>query len=83
MGVINFPIDLSTKEYDLTGPNGNAFFIINNISSIIKQVGRAVGADPAQTNKYIKEYQEKAMSGDYDNVLAVSSEYVKINWLRK
>lgn len=53
----------------LIGKDGNAFAIIGEVSKALKKNGQS---------NLVKEYQTKAMSGDYDNLLRVSMEYVDI-----
>lgn len=48
---------------DLTGPQGNAF----NLLGLAKNFGKQLG----MTDSYIKEIQDKMMSGDYDNLIQV------------
>jgi hypothetical protein len=50
--------------------DGNAFSIMGAVSKAI----RREGATPEQ----VKEYMDKSMSGDYQNVIAVAEEYVNI-----
>jgi hypothetical protein len=52
------------------GHDGNAFAIIGRV----KQALQKTGAD----KDYISEFQEKAMSGDYDNLLCVAMDYVNV-----
>jgi len=52
----------------LTGNDGNAFAIMGRIQRALKKNG----AD----REYIDQYLSKAMSGNYDHLLAVSMEYV-------
>ena len=54
----------------LVGMDSNAFFIIG----IVKKALKKAGADQEYIDKYIAE----AMAGDYDNVLAVTMDYVDI-----
>jgi len=54
----------------LTGHDGNAFSIMGRV----KQVLRRKGAD----REYIEKYLKEATSGDYDQVLSVSMEYVDV-----
>ena len=61
-----------TREINLRGPEGNAFYIMGATSSIIKQFIKA-GILPKGEDE---EYHKRAMSGDYQNLLAVSREYV-------
>lgn len=48
---------------DLTGPQGNAF----NLIALAKNFGKQIG----MSDSYIKEIQEKMMSGDYENLIQV------------
>jgi len=48
---------------DLTGPQGNAF----NLIALAKNFGKQIG----MSDSYIKEIQEKMMSGDYENLIHV------------
>ncbi|MBU0846716.1 hypothetical protein KKH23_05955 [Patescibacteria group bacterium] len=54
----------------LVGENGNAFNIIRRVKSAL----RKAGYDQA----YLDGYMEKAISGDYDNLLRVTTEYVEV-----
>lgn len=54
---------------DLRGEDGNAFVIMGVVGKIIeKTLGR----------EEKKRYHERAMAGDYENLLAVTREYVEI-----
>lgn len=57
------------KDYSLVGINGNAFNIMGYVSSALKETGHADLKD---------EYLSKAKSGNYDNLLAVSQDYIDI-----
>jgi len=54
----------------LIGSNGNAFAVMGKIKQALKKSG----AD----KEYIDQYISEAMSGNYDNLLVVSMEYVDI-----
>lgn len=56
----------------LTGTDGNAFAIMGKIIAAMKQAG--------YSQEEIKKYQSDAMSGDYNNLLAVSMDlkYVEV-----
>jgi hypothetical protein len=54
----------------LIGHDGNAFSIMGRVKQALKRAG----AD----KEYIDEYLKKATSGDYDNLLVVSMEYVDV-----
>lgn len=51
----------------LIGADGNAYAIMGRVVSALKKAGY---------RELIDEYQKKAMSGNYDHLLAVSMEYV-------
>ncbi len=53
----------------LTERNGNAFVVMGAVTSALKKGGR---------EDLVKQYEEEAMSGDYDNLLRVSMEYVEV-----
>ena len=55
---------------NLIGHDGNAF----SIMGCVKQTLKHAGAD----KEYIDEYLNKATSGDYDHLLAVSMGYVDV-----
>ncbi|MBD3262048.1 MAG: DUF4375 domain-containing protein [Candidatus Altiarchaeales archaeon] len=54
----------------LTGTNGNAFAIMAKVSRALRQVGCS--------HDYIEDYRKEAMSGSYDNLLAVSCRYADV-----
>ena len=55
---------------DLAGNQGNAYSIMGICADVFKQIhGRK------QSEEINKEYSDAAMSGDYDNLIAVSKEY--------
>lgn len=53
-------------KYSLIGCDGNAYAVMGYVTNCMKKEGK--------TREEIKAYQEQAMSGDYDNLLAVSCE---------
>ncbi len=55
-------------DVKLTGTDGNAFSIMGKVGKAL----RRAGAD----NEYVEKYTSEATSGDYNNLLAVSMEYV-------
>lgn len=57
-------------EVQLTGEDGNAFAIM---AAVIRGL-RQAGATPDE----VGEYQAEAMSGDYNNLLRVSMEWVNV-----
>jgi len=50
-------------EIDLTGPQGNAFFLIGTARNLAKQLG-----------KDSKEITDKMMCGDYENLVKIFDE---------
>ena len=56
------------KKYNLVGINGNAFSVMGYVSNCMKKEGK--------TDEEIKAYTIKAKSGDYNNLLAVSSDII-------
>jgi len=50
-------------EIDLTGPQGNAFFLIGTARNLAKQLG-----------KDSKEITNRMMSGDYENLIKIFDE---------
>jgi hypothetical protein len=52
------------------GQTGNAFYILGAVKSGLKQVG----VDKAE----IAQYDAEAKSGDYDNLLAVTAQWVDL-----
>ena len=61
---------MDKPEVTLVGTNGNALSIIGKCTAALKKAGMADKA---------KEFQKKAMSGDYDNVLRTVMEYCEVN----
>ena len=54
----------------LIDTNGNAFVIIGRVRKALLKAG----AD----KEYVDKYLQKAMAGDYDNLLCVSMDYVHV-----
>ena len=55
----------------LTGVDGNAFSIMGKAQSAAKK--------DKWTEEKIKEYLDKAMSGDYNNLLKTTMEYFEVD----
>jgi len=53
----------------LIGNDGNAFNILAQVNRALRDVA---------TPEEIAEYQKEAMSGDYDNLLRVTQEWVEV-----
>ncbi len=54
----------------LTGKDGNGFFIVCRVSSAMRQEG--------VSEENIDCYREEAMSGDYDHLLRTTMEWVEV-----
>lgn len=54
----------------LTGEDGNAFFIIGRVRQAMRRAKIA--------KEVIDAYRDEAMSGDYDNVLQTTMRYVEV-----
>ena len=57
-------------EVQLGGQDGNAFAIMGAVTKALRQNG--------YTPDDIDEYKKEAMSGDYDNLLRVTMEWVEV-----
>jgi hypothetical protein len=57
-------------EVQLSGNDGNAFAVMGSVMSALKKAGA--------TPEELKQYQEESMSGDYDNLLRVASQWVNV-----
>ena len=55
-------------KYDLVGIEGNAFSVMGYVLKAMKECG--------MSKEEQSDYQTKAMSGDYNNLLAVSVEMI-------
>ena len=53
----------------LVGEDGNAFAIMGRVIKALKQAGHG---------DLVKEYQDAAMSGSYQNLLAVTQLFVEV-----
>lgn len=64
--------DKPEVKLELTGPNGNAF-------AIMGQINRAWSRNRSVENyrEIAVEYLKRAQSGDYNNLLAVSMQYIR------
>ena len=63
------PLTDETVTYEPTGPSGNAYWILGMTTLALKRSGHA---------DKVEEYNRRATSGDYENLLKVSGEYVNI-----
>ena len=66
MSEVKFP----EVEVEVEGVNANAFAILGTVSRAMKKAGI--------TDQDIKEYRDKATSGDYNNLLKVTVETVRV-----
>lgn len=57
-------------EVELIGHDGNAFAIMGKVTKAMKRANI--------DSSIIEEYKKEAMSGDYDNLLRVTMEYVEV-----
>lgn len=58
---------MATKKFTLEGVDGNSFAIINHVSKCMIKACLA---------HLVGEYKEKAMEGNYSNLLSVSQDYI-------
>lgn len=56
-------------EVQLTGEDGNAFFILGKVKKALKRAGH---------NEDAEEFYKEATSGDYNNLLATCTNYVTV-----
>ncbi len=53
----------------LVGVDGNAFVIMGKVTAALNRAGH---------NNLVKEYQNEAMSGDYDHLIQTTMKYVEV-----
>ena len=63
------PITDETVIVEMRGPSGNAYCVLGAVSKALRSTGHG---------DLVEEYFRKATSGDYENLLEVSGEYVSI-----
>ena len=63
------PITDETVVVELRGPSGNAFCVMGAVVEALRRNGH---------REMIADCRRKATSGDYENLLKVSGEYVNI-----
>ena len=63
------PLTDETVEFEPNGPTGNAYWILGMTTRALKRSGHA---------DQVEEYNRRATSGNYDNLLAVTREYVNL-----
>lgn len=57
-------------EVQLTGEDGNAYSIMGKVSRALKSAGA--------TKEEQDQYMNESMSGDYDNLLRVATQWVEV-----
>ena len=61
-------------KYDITvelvGHDGNAFAIMSRVSRALEEAGAS--------KEEVSQYMNESMSGDYDNLLRVATEWVEV-----
>ena len=65
--MIEVPNGLIKPEVQLTGEDGNAFFIMGRVAKELRRAGNAP--------EIVEAFQTEAMSGDYDHVLQTAMAY--------
>ena len=63
------PVTDETVTVEMRGPSGNAWAVMGDVVAALRRAGKASLKD---------EYMKRATSGDYENLLEVSGEYVHI-----
>ena len=63
------PITGETVFVEMRGPSGNAWCVMGAVVRALRSTGHG---------DLVEEYQRRATSGDYENLLKVSGEYVNI-----
>jgi hypothetical protein len=55
---------------ELVGHDGNAFAIMSRVSRALEEAGAS--------KEEVSQYMNESMSGDYDNLLRVATEWVEV-----
>lgn len=63
------PITDETVVVEMRGPSGNAFCVMGAVVEALRRNGKG---------NLVADYRKRATSGDYENLLKVSEEYVTI-----
>ena len=62
----------------LAGVDGNAFAVMGAVTAELKRHLRDKGMEPPEIRKEIEAFRNEAMSGDYQNLLNVCTEWVDV-----
>lgn len=68
---ITTPDGLIRPEVQLTGEDGNAFFIIGRVAKELRRAGNG--------SEVVEAFQAEASSGDYDHVLQTAMAYAEVS----
>jgi hypothetical protein len=68
---LSMDIKFPEVEVQLTGNDGNAFFIMGAVSKALRRGGA--------TKEEVEQYMTESMSGDYDNLLRTAMRWVNVN----
>lgn len=63
---------------ELTGQDGNAFFILGTVRRELDRHLRAEGWSRQEIKEEVNAYLEEAMSSDYDALLATTMRWVNV-----
>lgn len=66
------------QKYSIANVNPNAYAIMGAVIQIMSEAAGAMGWDEETLKKEKDTYLEEAMSGDYDNLVHVSKDKVKL-----
>jgi uncharacterized protein YfeS len=80
--LLPLPLKVKPKTYKLSGHEGNAFAIMGTITKTLKDAGKQIGLNRDQIKAIVDEYTNEAMSGDYENLLKISKQYVDLKFVK-
>ena len=63
-------MEYKKPKVKLVGEDGNAFAIMGRVSDALRKAGAS--------KEEIQKYKTEAMSGDYDNLLRITMDYVEV-----
>ena len=69
-GIVVTPRTKTDVKVKLVGTDGNAFAVLGQVTGAMRRAGVAPDV--------IESYKKEATSGDYNNLLAVTSQYVEV-----